>query len=416
MTHPQPRTATELLQAMVRIGSVNPALLSPGDPGRDGEARLVDYLERVCRAWGLPTRRLPVAGLADQLLVTSEVVPDPQPHGDEGNEADERHYRPWLLFDSHLDTVSIENMSIEPFAAELRDGRVWGRGTCDTKGTGAAMLWALRGFAAASNRANRIALLFSVDEEVSMRGIASFVKRDLPALGFAPAAAIVGEPTELRPVIAHQGCVRWTVTTHGQACHSSTPHDGRSAITAMTRVIQHLENHYIPSLTAEHPLTGQATCSINLIRGGAAPNIVPDTCTITLDRRTAPGEDHADVTRDFQSHLDALAETDALLTTTFSAQVDHPPLTTAYNPQLTAHLQTLLAGQNLPTLALGAPFATHAAVLHSAGIPSVVIGPGAPHPAHTRDEWVAVEEIKRGTTFYETLMRTPLSWAKPADG
>lgn len=376
---------------MVGVNTINRVL--PGSSG--GEAALVERLAGVAEAWGLATRRLPVAGQADQLLVTMEVD----------------RSLPWVLFDSHLDTVAVEGMTIDPFAAELRDGKIWGRGSCDTKGTGAAMLWAMKACAASKNRGslpNNLALLFSVDEEISMRGVASFVTNDLPELGWSPAAVIVGEPTELRPVVAHNGCLRWTLTTHGKACHSSTPHDGVSAISAMVRVIHLIENEYVPSLSAEHPLTGPAVCSINMIRGGSAPNIIPDGCTIEIDRRLVPGEDSAAAIDAIHQLLDPLAEATPPLRFTQEVAVDHPPLTTRHNGPLVDHLKTVLADLSLPTLTLGAPFATHASYFDAAGLSAVVLGPGSSHPAHTKDEWVAVDQIERGVELYRQLMQAAL--------
>jgi len=389
MATPTVQSVIDLLQQMVRINSINAAL--PGSEG--GEAALAARLEAIAHGWGLTTRRLAVAGRCEQLLVTHEVAGD----------------QPWILFDSHLDTVAVEAMSIDPFGGELRDGKVWGRGSADTKGTGAAMLWAMKNVAGtqATPPPHNIALLFSVDEEITMRGVESFVENDLPALGFAPVGVVVGEPTELRPVIAHNGCLRWTLTTHGKACHSSTPHDGRSAISAMVRVIECIERDYIPSLEAEHPLTGSAVCSINLIRGGSAPNIIPESCTIEIDRRMVPGEDQVQVVAEIETLLEPLRRGDEPVAFTQNISVGHPPLGTQRNGPLTAKIKTVLGDLGLPTLALGAPFATHAAVFDAAGVPAVVIGPGSPHTAHTQDEWVAVEQIEKGVAFYEALMRCP---------
>ncbi len=386
-----PADVVALLQAMVQIDSVS---LKMG--GRaEGEKPLADYLESLARAWGLETRFLPVEGYADQLLVTYQVDAA----------------LPWVLFDSHLDTVAVEGMTIDPFGGEVRDGKVWGRGACDTKGTGAAMLWAMRRYAAAADaaRPNNIALLFSVDEEVAMHGIRSFVQNDLPTLGWRPGAAVVGEPSELRPIIAHNGCIRWTLTTHGKACHSSVPHDGRSAISAMVRVIDRIERDYIPTLDASHPLTGYAACSINLIRGGSAPNIIPDQCTIEIDRRLVPGEDGDQVLPAIAELLEPLRRGgggQVPVEFTQEVVVAHPVLSDANNGALTEAVRSVLRDMGLSTLVVGAPFATHACYFDRAGIPAMVVGPGSAHTAHTKDEWVAIEQIERGVELYEGLMRS----------
>jgi len=397
-----PHSVIELLQWMVGINTINAAL--PGaaavadgeEERRGGEAELAAGLAAFASSWGLATQRLPVPGQADQLLITLEVDAE----------------LPWLLFDSHLDTVAVEGMTIDPFASELSAGKVWGRGSCDTKGTGAAMLWAMKECAAASGRDSlpkNLALLFSVDEEISMTGINAFVRDVLPTMGWDLFGAVVGEPTELRPVVAHNGCARFRLATRGVACHSSLPHEGRSAISAMARVIQHLETVHAPSLTASHDLTGYATCTLNTIRGGSAPNIIPDRCVIEIDRRSVPGERwEADVVGRLESSLADLAEADGALDYELRVDSNHPPLTTDRNDGLTRWVQNVLKQQSLPTLCLGAPFCTHAGMLDSAGLPAIVIGPGSPHKAHTKDEWVAVEQIERGVTLYRQLMEAAL--------
>ncbi len=402
-----PETLIETLQAMVRIDSVNGALT-----GRlCAEAKLCDWLEGTAAGWGLSTRRLPVKGRADQLLVTHEVGAG----------------LPWLLFDSHMDTVAVEGMTVEAFGGELRDGRVYGRGACDTKGTGAAMLWAMKMYAEAGGgrgdsgrpgSVNNVALLFSVDEEVGMLGVASFLEHDYPSLGFEPFGVIVGEPTELHPVVAHHGLIRWKVTTHGLAAHSSVPHEGRSAISMMVKLIQAIETHYIPNLTAEHELTGRAACSINVIRGGSATNIIPDMCVIDVDRRVAPapgeapgetpGEDFTSVLSAFTQVLEAVKEQDPSLEYTVEVVTTHAPLLPEGGEGLLATIKGVLKEQGLPQLSLGAPFATHASYYCRAGLATVVLGPGEMHKAHTKDEYISVEQLERGVGVYLGLMRAGL--------
>lgn len=383
-----PDSVIETLRRMVRIDSVNSALT--GRPC--AEAALCDWLEQTARGWGLVTRRLPVTDRADQLLVTHEVGAG----------------SPWLLLDSHMDTVAVDGMTVEPFGGELRGGRVYGRGACDTKGTGAAMLWALKEYAQNARGPNNIALLFGVDEEVGMVGVDTFLKNDYPSLGFVPRGVIVGEPTELHPVIAHNGLVRWKVTTHGVAAHSSVPHEGRSAIRMMARLIGAIEDRYAAGLTAEHELTGRAACSVNMIHGGSAPNIIPDTCVIDVDRRVVPGEDFAAVGPALVGVLDAVKEEDPALNYTIQTLVTHPPLLPGGGGALLGTIKHTLSKLGLATLSLGAPFATHGSYYGRAGLPTVVLGPGEAHKAHTKDEWISTDQLERGAGVYLGLMRAKL--------
>lgn len=385
MTGTLPNNVIELLQAMVRIDSVNGALTGKAN----AEAPLVDMLASVAKQWMLDVELLPVAGHASQLLLTLRVGAD----------------RPWVLFDSHLDTVAVDHMTIDPFDAQLREGRVWGRGACDTKGTGAAMLWALREYAGQSVRPNNIALLFSVDEEVSMAGIQSFVDRDLPQLDWRPSLVIVGEPTEHIPVIAHNGCVRWEIATLGKAAHSAVPWEGHSAITDMVKALTVVQRDYIDTLDAEHDLTGRAVASVNLIKGGNAPNIIPERCVVEVDRRVVPGEDADAVLPTVAALLDTLKAQDTQFNYTQTLKVAHPPLLPESSEAVLPIVKQVLNDNGVRRPAVGAPFATHAGYLSQAGLPTLVLGPGSPHPAHTKDEWVAVEEIELGVRVYGSLMR-----------
>jgi acetylornithine deacetylase/succinyl-diaminopimelate desuccinylase-like protein len=384
----KPGNVIETLQAMVRIDSVNSTL--SGKP--KAETLLCDWLEKMAKGFGLSTQRLPLQGRADQLLVTHVVDAD----------------APWLLFDSHMDTVAVDGMTVEPFGGELRAGRVYGRGTCDTKGTGAAMLWAMKQYAQDGKGPNNIALFFGVDEEVGMHGVLSFLKQDYPGLGFVPSGVIVGEPTELMPIIAHNGVIRWQVTTHGVASHSSVPHDGRSAISMMMKLVHAIESDYIPTVTAEHKLTGRAACSVNMIRGGSAPNIIPDQCVIDVDRRVVPGEDYEAILPAFIEVLDRARAEDPTIKCGFEVGTTHAPLLPAGGEGLLSAIKDVLGRLGLPTLAVGAPFATHASHYSNAGLPAVVLGPGEIDQAHTCDEYISTDQLERGVDVYRALMQHPI--------
>lgn len=380
-----PETVIELLQAMVRVDTVNGALTGKAD----AEAELVDLLAQFAGKWMLEVELLPVEGQADQLLLTLRA----------GSE------RPWVLFDSHLDTVAVDHMTIDPFGAKIEEGRLYGRGACDTKGTGAAMLWAMRQYAQQSDRPNNIALLFSIDEEISMKGIQNFVANDLPRLGWSPSMVIVGEPTEHVPVIAHNGCVRWTIETRGKAAHSAVPWEGHSAINDMVNLLAVLQRDYIDELNAEHHLTGRAVASVNLIHGGHAPNIIPDYCECEVDRRVVPGEDQDAVLPTVAALLDGLKAAHEGFDYTQTLKVAHPPLLPESSAAVLPLIKDALNANGLRKPAVGAPFATHAGYLAQAGLPTLVLGPGSPYPAHTKDEWVSVDEIQTGVEVYLALMQ-----------
>ncbi|MCH2117533.1 MAG: M20 family metallopeptidase [Pirellulales bacterium] len=388
-----PGSLVELLQQMISFDTVN--RVNEGVPFVEGE--LAAHLEALAEGWGLQTARLPIAqnGSLDQagfnLLVTHEV--------------DQKF--PWLLFDSHLDTVTVEGMTIDPFGALVEDGKIYGRGACDTKGTGACMLWALKSAVEAGGLQANIAILFSVDEEVSRIGVSAFVQHQLASLHWTPSAVIVGEPTTLQMITAHNGTVRWKIETQGRAAHSSDPSQGRSAITDMIKVIGVIEAEYIPKLTAEYPLVGTAQCSINMITGGSLVNVIPEFCTIEVDRRLVPGEDAESILPAVETVLQTLAEENPELNATQQEPHISLALPADGNQVLKARVGTILESFGFSSTAQGAKYGTHASDFAALGIPSLVLGPGDIDQAHRKDEYIALDQLESGMQVYQALMAQP---------
>ena len=366
---------------MVSFETVNVGFGGP----EDGEARLAARLEAIAEAWGLKTRRCPTGTGAFNLLVFAEAAAEAE----------------WLLFESHLDTVSVEGMTVPPFQLTVAGDRLHGRGACDTKGSGAAMLWALKQYAAGPGRTRNVGVVFSVDEEAQMIGAQAFATRDLPHFGKLR-GIVVGEPTRLRPVVAHNGALRWRTITRGVAAHSADPTRGRSAISAMVRVIGALETRFIPLAHREFPLTGRAAASVNVIRGGAAVNIIPDYCEIICDRRLVPGETAAQV----------IAERDAALA---GLAVEHdgqylaPPLPPENSAALHRWMLPAFAAHHLDGTATGASYATDASHFAAVGAQVIVLGPGDIAQAHTKDEWLDRRALQAAGDLYLALMRLPAS-------
>lgn len=381
MQLPLPNTPEELLAQMVSFETVNPDFGGP----TDGEARLAEQLARHAAAWGLQTRCYSVEPGRFNLLVSCAA-----------SSADAE----WLLFESHLDTVAVDGMTVPPFQLTVDGERLHGRGACDTKGSGAAMLWALKEYAVQPVRPRHAGVLFSCDEEARMSGAQAFAAG---ALGDFPRlrGIIVGEPTGLRPVVAHNGALRWRSVTRGVAAHSSDPTRGRSAIAAMMPVIAALETKFIPLATRPFPLTGRAAASINVIRGGSAVNIIPDTCEILCDRRLVPGETAAQVRAERDAALAGLA-------VEHDSEYLAPPLPPGNSSALHAWLQPAFAACGLDGAAVGAPYATNASHYAAAGAPVLVLGPGDIAQAHTKDEWLARAEFARAINFYSACLHLPL--------
>ncbi len=374
---PVPQSCEELLAQMIAHNTVNPFFGGPAG----GEAALIAHLEKLAHAWGLRTRRCPVPRGGENLLITCEVSPAAR----------------WLMLESHLDTVSAAGMTVDPFQVTVTADRIYGRGACDTKGSGAAMFWALQDYARSADRAHNVAMVFAADEEARMTGAQAFAATELKEFLPKLDGLIVGEPTMMMPVTASNGVIRWKTTTRGKAAHSSIPANGRSAISAMLRVVETLESRYVPTVTKSHPMTGRAAMSVNVIRGGTQVNIIPEKCEIECDRRTVPGETAAQV----------LAEREAVLA---GHEVEHsdlyvvPSMSDDLSRGLLAQLQPILTAHGLDGTGRGAPYVTDASHYAAVDAPTLVLGPGHLAQAHTKDEWVSREQLALAVTVYRELL------------
>ena len=362
-------TRTEkLLAELIALPSVNPAFLPPRHP-HAGEKRVADFLASVAARAGLEVEFQKVltgrANLIARLLPKNKI-------------------RRTILLAPHLDTVGADGTKFIP---QRKNGKLFGRGACDTKGSVAAMLTALCELVESKSRPLETEIVFAglADEEHAQAG-----SRALAKSKFKADLAIVGEPTRLQVVTAHKGSLWLELETHGKAAHGATPQFGKNAIHEMARIVDWLETDYAAQLRKrKHPLLGTATVNVGKISGGVQPNIVPDHCAIAVDRRTLPGEADADVKREIAARLRAQKLAAKISTMKIAPAI---PLETNHRLPL---VQKFLkcAGQSKP---LGVHFFCDAAVLSAGGIPSVVFGPGDVAQAHTTDEWISLAELERG--------------------
>src|SRR5689334_9761119 len=267
--------AVRYLRDYVAIPSVNPMGRTDIDSALIGEERYARCVQQQLSKLGVDGV---IVGTGVRRSVVAEVsVP-----------AVRRAAADTLLVASHLDTVPDDNMSIDPFDPRLDAGRLYGRGSCDTKAGMAALMPALERVLARGSLARNLVLVGEADEESSGSvGVADV----LAHLGSSRVDwALATEPTGLRLVNAHKGTAVVRVEAHGRACHSSDPGRGRNAIVLLARAVEALDRLGRELGMRPHAGLGPATLSIGLIAGGQAPNIVPDRAWLAMDRRTLPGD------------------------------------------------------------------------------------------------------------------------------
>ncbi|MSU83986.1 MAG: M20 family peptidase [Pedosphaera sp.] len=372
-------TSVRLLQDLIALPSVNPAFFS--DPNLHGEHRVAEFLASAARRHGLEVESQPVVPGRSNLLVRLT------PRGP---------VRHRVLLAPHLDTVGDPAYALQ-LKPVVRDGRVYGRGACDTKGSVSAYFQSLLNVTAAGPRPAHTEILFVglIDEENMQLGSRHFASHG-PKSDFA----IVGEPTSLEIVTAHKGDVWLRLRTIGRPAHGATPHRGRNAVTAMSRIVLALETEYASELAARpaHPRLGRPTINVGRIDGGRQPNIVPAECIIDIDRRTLPGETEAGVRFEIRALLQRQG-----LKACFDTLRTSPcePLET--NPDLPlVQALTRAAGRRITR---GVHYFTDAAPLAAGGIPSVVFGPGDIAQAHTEREWLAISQLEKSILILERFLR-----------
>jgi len=378
--------AIEILRDMIAIPSVNPMRAESGLPV---EGQLGDYIESTLRLSGIDCERQSVAEGRDNIIAVVQASG--------GN-----HKHDGLMLNSHLDTVPVVNMAIDPFDPVVRDGRIYGRGACDAKGSIAAMMAALVGHVSQPHRPVPIVFAAMVDEEFSFRGSWEFIKRGWPV-----SACVVGEPTKLVSVIAHKGIARWMVRVTGTSAHGAMPHLGHSAIYDGARVALALEAYAQDLCTrTPHPLLGTSTLNVGRVAGGSAVNIVPDSCEFEVELRLLPGEDAREAMRDCEERVRKCVGEEVRFVVNEPYLVD-PALDTPREAAIVRAVGEAHQAEFGSANAIeGAYYCTDASKLARAGIETMVCGPGDIAQAHTCDEFIEIEQVEKAVRLYSRLIES----------
>lgn len=362
---------------------------------RDSNLPLIEWVERYLDGLGVPHRRVTNAdGTKSNLLATIGPVA-------EGG----------VVLSGHTDVVPVDGQpwSTDPFTLTERDGRLYGRGTCDMKGFLALALAAAPELAATARRPVHLAL--SYDEEIGCLGapqMIEVIRRELPK----PAAVVVGEPTDMVAVNGHKGIATFQVTVTGREAHSSQTHLGVSAILEAVPLLaslralgQRLEAEGDP---ASPFMPKGASLTIGLIEGGTAHNILARECRFTFDLRCPAPLTPETVIAPFLAEAEALDRALKTRAPEAGVQVEMrtnvPPF--APEPQGVAEaFARRLAGDNGPPRVVA--YAAEAGQFQRAGFSTVICGPGSIDQAHQPDEFVEISQMQRGGQF----MRRLIEWA-----
>jgi len=356
------------LQDIVRIDSINPGLI----PGSAGEGELAAYLADALRAIGLEV------DVSEPLPGRPNVVGILRGNG--GGRS--------LMLNGHTDTVGVDGMDA-PFSAEVRDGKLYGRGAYDMKASLAAMLGAAKAFVDSGEKlAGDLLLAMVVDEEFHNTGTQAIVESH-PVDG-----AIVTEPTGLRVCVAHRGFWWFDVETIGRAAHGSRYQDGIDANRLMGYFLVELDKHAAELLQCPpHELLGPPSIHAPLIKGGSSQSVYAARCLTELERRLLPGETPEQIVQDLQTILDRLTETVPNFRGTVKQGFGRQAFEVSSDAAIVQTVVDACQQQlGAPPELYGELWWMDSALLAQAGVETVIIGPkGA--GAHADEEWVDLESV-----------------------
>jgi acetylornithine deacetylase len=322
--------------------------------------------------------------------------------------------KPGLILSGHTDVVPVDgqNWDTDPFAATVKDGKLFARGSADMKGFIGIILTRAPKFAAALNADQLDAPLhyaLSYDEEVGCLGVRGLI-RDLEENGIRPAGCVVGEPTSMQPIIAHKGTHRFRCSVHGREAHSSYVTHGVNAIEYAARLvvfIRQLADRLAQIEQRDYGFTvPYSTLSTGLIQGGIAANVVPKDCVFQFDMRTLPHASPDALYQEIRTYADALAaqmraidENSGIDLTWVSQTVG---LAAAESDAIVQWAMQLSRKSTVGKVSYG----TEAGLFQKMGVPTVICGPGDIAEAHRPNEFVALEQLAQCESFVDRILET----------
>ena len=370
-------SALDIARDLVRMDTRNP-------PGREVEC--AHYLGDLLAGAGLEVSYYDFAPGRTNLVAVLR--------GGDGEEAKKKP----LCFGGHIDVVPLgaKEWSVDPFGAEIADGRLYGRGSTDMKSGVAAFVHAAMKLAADGARGEAdIVLAVCAGEETGCEGSSHLGK--VGALG-EMGAVVIAEPTANYPILGHKGALWLRVETEGVTAHGSMPEQGVNAVYKAARAVTKLEDFDFN--VKPHELLGRATLNVGTMEGGLNLNSVPDRAAFTVDIRTLPEQDHDGIVSGLEGYLGG----ESRIARIVDVGGVHTPHTHPWIREVYALMEPVLGESIEPR---GAPYFTDASALTPAcgGPPTVILGPGEMHMAHQTDEYCPVAHITQAAEAYEALAR-----------
>ena len=380
------RALIRLTQALIKINSVNPSLTTGGVGETDIAGYIGNYLENL----GLTVRYQDIR--KDRVNVIGILK------GTGGG--------PTLMLNGHTDTVSVDNMTAEPFDARLEDGKLFGRGALDMKAGVAAQIGAVQTLIESGvELKGNVILALVADEEYASIGTEAVVTE------YEADAAIICEPTDLNIVIAHKGFAWIRIDIFGRAAHGGLPHQGIDAIAKAGHLLTAIEQYADTKLSRKtHPLLGSPSIHASLIKGGTELSTYPDYCKLELERRNLPGEDRQMVAAEMQAILEDIHSRDGQ----FKAELDVFFYRPAFEIRPEQPIVQSISRAFKSTCRRAPKFEglwawLDSAILAQAGIPAVIFGPCG-KGEHAAVEYVEVDSI---ITTTKVLVQTIMDYCNP---
>lgn len=369
--------AVALARALVTIDSRNPTLA----PESRGEAACAELLADVLESWGFSVRLREAAPNRPNVIATIGPADAPA-----------------LMLNGHLDVVGVEGMIHDPFAAEIRNDRIYGRGSADMKGGIAAMCAAALTVRPESRR--QILVTAVIDEEYESLGMRALIDE-----GVRAEMAIITEPTRLAICPAHRGFAWFEVQFTGRAAHGSRYDIGVDAIThagLLLTELSHLEQTREAGL--RHPLLGRGSLHASTVFGGVGMSTYPEQCILTIERRTLPGESTDLALAEIVDACDRVRKNTPGFDASVTLKTAQLPSDVPTDSQIVASMRRAIEEEGLPVRIEGLSAWTDAALLNAAGIPSICFGPGDISLAHAAEEFVAIQQVEQATRVLARLV------------